>query len=79
VVGRALREASRLVVKVNRAKESKGDRELLVVNLSALGLPPAEPIPHIIEWFTDAHNRIVGTFENLMSDRAKEELWDKHG
>ncbi|MGH6897666.1 MAG: TIGR04255 family protein [Geminicoccaceae bacterium] len=67
-----------LLVKVNPARHVRNGRQLLVVELSARGLPTEAPRDHMEDWFSHAHEWIVRGFEDLTSNEAQRELWGKH-
>jgi uncharacterized protein (TIGR04255 family) len=66
-----------LVSKLNTAKHAKERKDLLILELSALGLPTEAPLERIQEWFSHAHRWIVRGFEDLTSDEAQDILWGK--
>jgi uncharacterized protein (TIGR04255 family) len=67
-----------LLVKINPAMHVRNGRQLLVVELSARGLPTEAPRDHMEDWFSHAHEWIVRGFEDLTSNEAQRELWGKH-
>lgn len=67
-----------LLVKVNPATRRTDDKQLLVIELSARGLPSEAPIDQIERWYSHAREWIVRGFEDLTSDEAQKELWGKH-
>ncbi len=72
------KEFGRLLVKLNPARHAKDDKQLLVLELSARGLPAGAPLNEMKRWFSHAHEWIVRGFEDLTSDEAQKELWGKH-
>lgn len=67
-----------LLVKLNPAKRAKDEKTLLVLELSAHGLPGEAPLDNIDKWFSCAHQWIVRGFEDITSEEAQKELWGKH-
>jgi len=67
-----------LSIKLNPAKRAKDEKRLLILELSAQGLPAKTPIDHMEGWFSHAHEWIVRGFGDLTSDEAQNELWGKH-
>lgn len=67
-----------LLVKLNPGKRTEDDKRLLVLEMSARGLPAEAPIDHMKGWFSHAHEWIVRGFEDLTSAEAQKELWGKH-
>ena len=67
-----------LLAKINPARHAKDDKQLLVFELSARGLPAEAPLKHMEGWFSHAHEWIVRGFEDLTTDEAQKELWGKH-
>jgi uncharacterized protein (TIGR04255 family) len=67
-----------LTAKLNPARLAKDDRDLLLLELSARGLPPEAPLDNMQGWFSHAHEWIVLGFEDLTTDEAQKELWGKH-
>ncbi len=66
-----------LVVKLAPARQTKGEKQSIVLELSARGLPAETPLDHLEDWFSEAHEWIVRGFEDLTSDAAQKELWGK--
>ena len=71
-------ETGGLLAKLNPARHAKDDKQLLVLELSARGLPAGAPVEHMEGWFSHAHEWIVRGFEDLTSGEAQVELWGKH-
>jgi uncharacterized protein (TIGR04255 family) len=67
-----------LVAKLNPARHAKEGRDLLVLELSARGLPAEVPLDQMQNWFSHAHRWIVRGFEDLTTDEAQKVLWAKH-
>jgi uncharacterized protein (TIGR04255 family) len=67
-----------LVSKLTPAKHAKERKDLLVLELSARGLPTETPLEGMRKWFSHAHRWIVRGFEDLTSDEAQRVLWGKH-
>jgi uncharacterized protein (TIGR04255 family) len=67
-----------LLVKLSPAKRSTDEKTLLVLELSAHGLPTEAPLDNIDKWFSHARQWIVHGFEDITSDEAQKELWGKH-
>ncbi len=66
-----------LTTKFSQAKRLSDDKELLVLELAARGIPTSEPLDYV-NWFSLAHEWIVRGFEDITTERAQEELWGKH-
>lgn len=67
-----------LLAKLNPARHAKEGKDLLVLELSARGLPAEAPLDDMQNWFSHAHRWIVRGFEDLTSDEAQKVLWRKH-
>ena len=67
-----------LSVNISPARQAKELGRLLVLEMSARGLPVEAPPNHMEDWFSHAHEWIVRGFEDLTSDEAQRELWGKH-
>jgi uncharacterized protein (TIGR04255 family) len=67
-----------LLAKLNSARHAKAGKDLLVLELSARGLPAEAPLDGMRTWFSHAHRWIVRGFEDLTSDEAQKMLWGKH-
>ena len=67
-----------LSVKLSPARHAKEGKDLLVLELSARGLPAQAPLDRRKDWFSHAHRWIVHGFEDLTSEEAQKELWGKH-
>ena len=67
-----------LPAKLSPARHAKEGKDLLVLELSARGLPAEAPLDSMKEWFSHAHRWIVRGFEDLTSDEAQKVLWGKH-
>jgi uncharacterized protein (TIGR04255 family) len=67
-----------LSAKLNPARHAKEGKDLLVLELSARGLPAEAPLESMQKWFSHAHRWIVRGFEDLTSDEAQKVLWGKH-
>jgi uncharacterized protein (TIGR04255 family) len=67
-----------LSVKLSPARHAKEGKDLLVLELSARGLPAEAPSNRIKGWFSHAHRWIVRGFEDLTSEEAQKALWGKH-
>lgn len=66
-----------LRAKLNSARHTKELKEMIVLELSARGLPTAAPLDGMRGWFSLAHRWIVRGFEDLTSDEAQRDLWGK--
>ena len=67
-----------LSVKLNPARHAKEEKDLLVLELSARGVPAEVPLDNMKSWFFHAHTWIVRGFEDLTSEEAQKALWCKH-
>ena len=67
-----------LFAKLGPAKHTKREAQLLILELSARGLPAEAPAHHMMDWFGHAHQWIVRGFEDLTTETAQKELWGKH-
>jgi uncharacterized protein (TIGR04255 family) len=67
-----------LSVKLNPARHAKEEKDLLILELSARGLPAELPLENMKIWFSHAHTWIVRGFEDLTSDEAQKVLWGRH-
>ncbi len=67
-----------LSVNISPATQAKDATQLLILEMSARGLPADAPRDHMEQWFSRAHEWIVRGFEDLTSDEAQRELWGKH-
>jgi uncharacterized protein (TIGR04255 family) len=67
-----------LWARLNPAKDTKEGKDLLVLELSARGLPAEAPLDEIRNWFSHAHRWVVRGFEDLTTDEAQKMLWGKH-
>ncbi len=67
-----------LSVNISPAKHAKDARQLLLLEMSARGLPAEAPRKHMVNWFSHAHEWIVRGFEDLTSNEAQTELWGKY-
>jgi uncharacterized protein (TIGR04255 family) len=67
-----------LLAKLNPAKHAKEGKDLLVLELSARGLPAEAPLDNMKSWFSHAHRWIVHGFEDLTTEEAQKMLWSKH-
>lgn len=67
-----------LQVKVNPAKQTESQQELILLELVARGLPAAAPRDNMRDWFDRAHEWIVRGFAELTSEEAQRDLWVKH-
>lgn len=71
-------EGSKLLVKLNPARRREDDKPLLILELSARGLPEGVPLDNIEGWFSRAHEWIVNGFEDLTSQTAQKQLWGRN-
>lgn len=73
-------QSGNLSIKVNPATRvtTTGERRLLVLEISARGLPAETPLEHMKDWFSHGHEWIVHGFEDLTSEESQRELWGKH-
>ena len=60
-----------LSVNISPARQAKVLGRLLVLEMSARGLPVEAPPNHMEDWFSHAHEWIVCGFEDLTSDEAQ--------
>ncbi len=67
-----------LFAKLSPARQAKEGKDLLVLELSARGLPTEVSLDNMKTWFSHAHRWIVRGFEDLTSDEAQKELWGRH-
>jgi uncharacterized protein (TIGR04255 family) len=67
-----------LQAKFSPARHAQEGKDLLVLELSARGRPAEGSLDNMKGWFSHAHRWIVRGFEDLTSDEAQKELWDKH-
>ena len=67
-----------LQVKFSPARHVQEGKDLLVLELSARGLPAEGSLDHMTGWFSHAHRWIVRGFEDLTSKEAQKMLWGKH-
>jgi uncharacterized protein (TIGR04255 family) len=67
-----------LLVKLSPARYPREEKDLLILELSARGLPAQAPLDHMKTWFAHARRWIVRGFEDLTSPEAQKELWGKH-
>ncbi|MCC2652635.1 MAG: hypothetical protein K0R41_354 [Geminicoccaceae bacterium] len=67
-----------LQVKFSPARHAQEGKDLLVLELSARGLPAESPLNNMKAWFAHAHRWIVRGFEDLTSEEAQKMLWGKH-
>ena len=67
-----------LLAKVSSARHAKEEKDVLVLELSARGVPAETPLSEMKNWFSHAHRWIVRGFEDLTSEEAQKELWVKH-
>jgi len=67
-----------LLAKLKPARHAKEGKDLLVLELSARGLPAEAPLDSMKTWFSHGHRWIVRGFEDLTSDEAQKVLWGKH-
>ena len=64
-----------LLAKLNPARHAKEGKDLLVLELSARGLPAEAPLDDMQNWFSHAHRWIVRGFEDLTTEEAQKVLW----